>query len=590
MAALDFPASPTVGQIYTANGRSWKWDGAAWISANLITSIGVTGSTMTIYGSPIANPDATSMTFANSVNLTAASTKTLTLNGGGGSNGLVIDASNNVSLSKAIHVPGGGGIATNEAFGTGALVSNTTGSKNTASGYQALVSNTTGDSNTASGHQALVSNTTGDSNAASGAFALYLNTTGEANTASGAGALQLNTTGGYNTACGFIAGYGLTTGSSNSFFGKNSGNSVTTGHNNVILGSYNGAGAPISATGSGYVILSDSYGAVRGTFDASGNLGIGTTSPVYKVDVRTAAGTAATQGILTGSNAAASTLSFGQVGAIAWDTGITATNGNYVIGINSGNNAYTVTRTGLAVNYQAWTTNGSERMRLDSAGNLGIGTTSPSVKLEVLGTIVACRSTGTTSTASIQAQVNDYWTTPSYRATSLIQNDSAATGTTCGLANANLGTIFFSNCTNALIYTNGVPLVFGTSAVERARIDASGNLLVTGVGGLGYGTGSGGAITQITSRTTGVTLNKTNGAITLVSAAGLATYQTFTVTNSTVAATDVIHVCQKSGTDKYIILVTAVAAGSFAITFATTGGTTTEQPVFNFAIIKAVTA
>ena len=101
MAALDFPASPTVGQIYTANGRSWKWDGVSWISANQITSIGVTGSTLTIYGSPIAHPDATSMTFANSVTLTAASTKTLTLNGGAGSNGLVIDASNNVCMGAA---------------------------------------------------------------------------------------------------------------------------------------------------------------------------------------------------------------------------------------------------------------------------------------------------------------------------------------------------------------------------------------------------------------------------------------------------------------------------------------------------------
>jgi hypothetical protein len=47
-----------------------------------------------------------------------------------------------------------------------------------------------------------------------------------------------------------------------------------------------------------------------------------------------------------------------------------------------------------------------------------------------------------------------------------------------------------------------------------------------------------------------------------------------------------IVLSQKSGTDKYILLVTNVAAGSFQITFATTGGTTTEQPVFNFALIK----
>ena len=118
----------------------------------------------------------------------------------------------------------------------------------------------------------------------------------------------------------------------------------------------------------------------------------------------------------------------------------------------------------------------------------------------------------------------------------------------------------------------------------------SGDVSIFGAGKLGYTTGSGGAVTQGTSRTTGVTLNKTNGAITLVSAAGLATYQSFTVTNSTVVATDTIIVNQKSGTDKYIILVTNVAAGSFQITFATTGGLTTEQPVFNYALIKAVNA
>lgn len=115
----------------------------------------------------------------------------------------------------------------------------------------------------------------------------------------------------------------------------------------------------------------------------------------------------------------------------------------------------------------------------------------------------------------------------------------------------------------------------------------SGNVLIFGAGGLGYTTGSGGAVTQTTSRTQGVTLDKTNGAITLVSAAGTTTWQSFTVTNNTVAATDVVKVCQKSGTDLYMIHVTAVAAGSFRITFATTGGTTTEQPVFNFAVIKA---
>lgn len=104
--------------------------------------------------------------------------------------------------------------------------------------------------------------------------------------------------------------------------------------------------------------------------------------------------------------------------------------------------------------------------------------------------------------------------------------------------------------------------------------------------GVGYSTGAGGAVTQESSRTTGVTINTNTGAITLVSAAGSTTPASFTVTNSKVAATDVIVLAQKSGTDKYDLSVSAVAAGSFQITFNTKSGTTTEQPVINFAIIK----
>jgi hypothetical protein len=104
--------------------------------------------------------------------------------------------------------------------------------------------------------------------------------------------------------------------------------------------------------------------------------------------------------------------------------------------------------------------------------------------------------------------------------------------------------------------------------------------------GVGYSAGGGGAVTQITTRTTGVTLNTNSGAITLVSAAGSATPASFTVTNSKVAATDTIVLVQKSGTDLLELHVTAVAAGSFRVTFFTTGGTTTEQPVINFAVLK----
>lgn len=130
--------------------------------------------------------------------------------------------------------------------------------------------------------------------------------------------------------------------------------------------------------------------------------------------------------------------------------------------------------------------------------------------------------------------------------------------------------------------------VGGTS---KFSVSNTGQALFKGAtAGVGYGTGAGGAVTQATSRTTGVTLNNVCGAITLVSAAGSAIWQSFTLTNSAIAATDVVIVNQKSGADLYEIHVTNVAAGSCQITYRTTGGTTTEQPVFNFAVIKAVAA
>jgi hypothetical protein len=145
-------------------------------------------------------------------------------------------------------------------------------------------------------------------------------------------------------------------------------------------------------------------------------------------------------------------------------------------------------------------------------------------------------------------------------------------------------TVSTGTFTSPTLVTPAIGVATGTS------LTATGVVASTGTAGVGYATGAGGAVTQATSRTTGVTLDKTTGAITLFSAAGSATAATFTVTNSTVAATDVIILNQKSGTDLYDLMVTAVAAGSFNISFRTTGGTTTEQPVFNFAVIKAVAA
>jgi hypothetical protein len=147
--------------------------------------------------------------------------------------------------------------------------------------------------------------------------------------------------------------------------------------------------------------------------------------------------------------------------------------------------------------------------------------------------------------------------------------------------------------------TGSGSLVFATSptlvtpqigAATGTSLTTTGRIASTGTAGIGYATGAGGTVPQEGSRTDSVTLNKTTGAITLYTDAGSATAASFTVNNSTVAATDVVILSQKSGTDKYDLMVTAVGAGSFEITYRTTGGTTTEQPVINFAVIKGVAA
>jgi hypothetical protein len=187
-------------------------------------------------------------------------------------------------------------------------------------------------------------------------------------------------------------------------------------------------------------------------------------------------------------------------------------------------------------------------------------------------------STSTTKQLSITALFTSPTLVTPALGTVASGNISACTSTSMVMVTPVLGTPTSGNITNC------------TGSPTLTNLTASGTIVSNGTAGIGYAAGAGGAVTQLTSRTTGVTLNKISGAITLFSAAGSATAATFTVTNSTVAATDVIILNQKSGTDLYNLMVTAVAAGSFNISFRTTGGTTTESPVFSFAVIKGVAA
>jgi hypothetical protein len=157
-------------------------------------------------------------------------------------------------------------------------------------------------------------------------------------------------------------------------------------------------------------------------------------------------------------------------------------------------------------------------------------------------------------------------------------------------SSANLAAVLTDETgTGANVFANTPTLVTPViGAATGTSLAVTGAVRSSGTAGVGYSTGAGGVVIQGTSRTTGVTINKITGQITLFSAAGTTSATTFTVTNSTVNTTDVIILNQHTGTDLYDLMVTKTTLGSFDITFRTTGGTTTEQPIFNFAVIKGV--
>ena len=111
---------------------------------------------------------------------------------------------------------------------------------------------------------------------------------------------------------------------------------------------------------------------------------------------------------------------------------------------------------------------------------------------------------------------------------------------------------------------------------------------------MGYSTGTGGTVTQATDKSTGVTLNKRCGQITMNAAAlSAAAEVSFTLTNSTIAATDVVMVSIASGATAgaYSVQCDAVAAGSCRISVGNRStGSLSEAIVLNFVVIKGANA
>jgi hypothetical protein len=235
----------------------------------------------------------------------------------------------------------------NTSSGYAAFSSNTTGAQNQADGYASLYSNTAGNFNAASGFEAMFSNTTGSDNTAVGYQALYSNTTGNVNTGVGNNTLFNNVTGSQNVAVGNSA-LSVSTGSNNTAIGIGAGNSTnpqgSTGSNNTFVGYIAGPGfqtnlnnaAAIGSNAEVDVSNALVLGSIKGFNGASADalVGIGITSPTYKLHVGTINNAFRVEGPPTGGSGMVA-ASFGGNGDFGIDAP-GAVNGRFVVKDGSG--------------------------------------------------------------------------------------------------------------------------------------------------------------------------------------------------------------------------------------------------------------
>jgi len=208
------------------------------------------------------------------------------------------------------------------------------------------------------------------------------------------------------------------------------------------------------------------------TLDASGRLGIGTTSPAQRLDVSSASSSDTDlkyNMVVRSTDAYTTTPQAGIAFSVAFNT----TQNLPLCGIYGGKENATLNDFASKISFATRANGGNitERARIDSSGNLLVGGTTALQRITSTKNIsannaadsgIAILRSGTTYGSNLY---HTYSTTTNTEAFGLTVNDNT--------------TLTDAQYTKYLVGSNGAHIWYGaTTATERARIDSSGNFLV----------------------------------------------------------------------------------------------------------------